>query len=111
MRARPSAGLLCFVAPVGGGGVDVVLAEDFAGGAVGDGDGGRADEDEDWLSAVGVADAEVVHAAGSAEADLASGVDVVQADPVVVVVVGGGGGRFWGGLVGVGRGVRSFAGF
>ena len=94
------------VAPVVVVGVDGVFAEDFAGGVVDDGDVVGVDQEGDWLSGVGGADAEVVHPAGAAEADFAVAVDVVGADPVVRpvgVVVGWGG--FRGGGVGVGGGV------
>jgi hypothetical protein len=89
------------VAPVVVVGVDGVFAEDFAGGVVDDGDVVGVDQDGDWLSGVGGADAEVVHPAGAAEADFAVAVDVVGADPVVraVGVVG------WGGFGGCGVGV------
>ena len=50
------------------------------------------------------ADAEVVHAAGSADADLAAVADVVVADPVVAGCSWAGRERFRGGLIGVGRG-------
>jgi hypothetical protein len=40
-------------------------------------------ESQDLPAVVGGADAEVVHAAGMADADLAAGVDVVVAQPVV----------------------------
>ncbi len=60
-----------------------VFAEDLAGVEVDDGDGGFVDEGEDAFAAVVRADAEVVHAAGAAEADVAVGVDVVVAEPVV----------------------------
>jgi hypothetical protein len=52
---------------------------------------------------VGCADAEVVHAAGAAEADLAETVDVVVADPVVRLAGLSGWRGFDGGTVGVGR--------
>lgn len=110
LRAWPSAGLSLFVAPVGSGGVDVVFAEDFAGGAVDDGDGGWVGEQEDWLASVGVADAEVVHASGSAEGDLAAGVDVVDPDAVVVAVAGVWGAGFGGCVVGGGGGGGSVEG-
>ena len=58
---------------------------------------------EDFLAAVSDADAQVVHAAGAADADLAAGVDVVVAQPVVAVR-GGGGPGFGPGPVGLARG-------
>ena len=79
------------------------VAEDFAGGEVDDGDGGVVGDGEDACAAVGGADAEVVHAAGAAEADLPVVVDVVVAEPVVAGAVSGGSG-FGRGGVGV-RGV------
>ena len=63
------------------------MAEDSRRCAVGDGDGGGVDEDEHGDAGVAVADAEMVHPAGSAEGDLAELVDVVEADAVVVSVV------------------------
>ena len=59
-------------------------------------------EREDAFAGVGGADAEVVHAAGAAEAHLAVGVEPVVAQAVVAwgVPVGGWGG-FGGGAVGV----------
>jgi hypothetical protein len=92
------------VAPVAAFGVDGVLAEDFAGVCVDHGDGVSVDEDGHCGTCVGGADAEVVHAAGATEADLAEAVDVVVADPVVrpgVLVEWGG---FDGGGIGLGRG-------
>jgi len=71
------------VAPVAAGGVDVVLGEDFAGVEVDDGDGGGVGEGEDAFAGVGSADAEVVHAAGVADGDVAVVVDSVVAEPVV----------------------------
>ena len=59
------------------------MAEDFAGVAVDHGDGVGIDEDGYGLACVGGADAEVVHVAGAAEADLAEAVDVIVACPVV----------------------------
>ena len=49
-------------------------------------------EREDAFAGVCAADAEVMHASGSAEADLAGGVEPVVAQPVVAggVSVGGG---------------------
>ena len=51
-----------------------------------DGDGGVVDEDEDAFAAVSCSDAEVVHAAGSAETDFSVDGDVVVSNPVVVAV-------------------------
>jgi hypothetical protein len=93
--------LFVLVSPVAAVGVDDVFAEDFAGVAVEHGDGVGVDEDGDGLTFVGGADAEVVHAAGAPEADLAEVVDVVIADAVVRSVVLG----RWGGLDGGGIGV------
>ena len=53
----------------------------------------------------GCADAEVVHGAGAAEADLAEAVDVIGADPVVRIIGSIGWSGFGGGGVGVGWGV------
>jgi hypothetical protein len=85
-------------------GVDGVCAEDFAGVLVDHGDGVGVDEDGDGLAFVGGADAEVVHAAGSAEADFAEAVDVAGADPVVRLGASVGWGGFDGGVIGVGWG-------
>jgi hypothetical protein len=98
----PSAGWFVLVAPVAAVGVDGVFAEDFAGVLVDHGGGVGVDEDGDCLACVGGADAEVVHAAGAAEADLAEAVDVVVADSVVRIVCVAG----WGGLDGGGVGLR-----
>jgi hypothetical protein len=73
---------LLFVAPVGAGGIDVVDGQDLAGPEFDDGDAGGVGESQDFPALVGGADAEVVHAAGMADADLAAGVDVVVAQPV-----------------------------
>ena len=92
------------VAPVAAVGVDDVFAEDFAGVLVDHGDVVCVDEDCYCGTCVGGADAEMVHAAGSAEADLAEAVDVVVADSVVRIGAVCG----WDGLdrggIGVGRG-------
>jgi hypothetical protein len=71
---------------------------------VDDGDGVGVDEDGHGRAGVGCADAEVVHAAGAAEADLAEAVDVVGADPVVRLAALVGRGGFDGGGIGLGRG-------
>ena len=105
--AWPSAGWFVLVAPVAAVGVDGVLAEDFAGVVVEHGDGVGVDEDCHRLACMDGADAEVVHAAGAAEADLAEAVDVVVADAVVRIVAlsswggldGGGIGLGWGGAM------------
>jgi hypothetical protein len=89
------------VAPVAAAGVDGVFAEDFAGVLVDDGDGVGVDEDGHRRTCVGGADAEMVHAAGAAETDLAEAVDVVVADPVVRIA----GLSSWGGFDGGGMGV------
>jgi hypothetical protein len=75
--------LFVLVAPVAAVGVDGVGAEDFAGVCVEHGDGVGVDEDGHRLTFVGGADAEVVHAAAAAEADLAEAVDVVVTDAIV----------------------------
>jgi hypothetical protein len=79
-----------------------VGGQDFAGSQFDDGDAGLVGDREDFLAAVGGADAEVVHAAGAAEGHLAFGVEPVVAQAVVAlgVAVGGGDG-FGGGSVGV----------
>ena len=71
------------VAPVAAVGVDGVLAEHFAGVALDHGEGVSIDEDRHGLAFVGGADAEMVHAASAAQADLAEGINVVVADTVV----------------------------
>ena len=92
------------VAPVAAVGVDGVGAEDFAGGEVDDGDGGLVEDGEDAALCVVGADAEVVHAAGAPEADLAEAVDVVGADSVVRIAALVGRGGFDGGGIGLGGG-------
>jgi hypothetical protein len=79
----PSAGWFVLISPVAAVGVDGVFAEDFTGVLVDDGDGVGVDEDGHRLTFVGGADAEVVHAAGAAEAGLAEAVDVIVTDPIV----------------------------
>src|SRR5215217_6980064 len=69
-----SAGFVVLVAPVAAAGVDGVFAEDFAGVAVDHGDGVWIDEDGHRRTCMDGADAEVMHAAGAAEADLAEAV-------------------------------------
>jgi hypothetical protein len=104
-RPGPSARASLFVAPVAAGGVDVVDGQDVAGPQFDDGDAGGVGEGEDFPAAVSGADAEVVHPAGVADADLAAVVDVVVAQPVVAA--GGGGGSSFGqspgGVAGVER--------
>jgi hypothetical protein len=58
------------VAPVSAVGVNGVLAENLTGVCVEHGDGVSVDEDCHRLTCMDGADAEVVHAAGAAEADL-----------------------------------------
>nr|WP_282826564.1 hypothetical protein [Gulosibacter sediminis] len=93
-----------FVSPVAAVGVDVVGGEHSAGGEVGDGDGGVVGDREDAFAVVRGADAEVVHAAGAAEADLAVA-DAVVAQSVVRGVGVIAGDRFRGRGEGLGRGV------
>jgi hypothetical protein len=71
------------VAPVVFVGLDEVVAEDLAGGVVGDGHGCFVGEDEDGFSGVVVADSEVVEFSGSSEGEFAELVDGVVADSVV----------------------------
>jgi hypothetical protein len=73
------------------GWVELEVAEEFSGLGVDDADVEVVDDEGDGYADVGAADADVVHAPGSSEADCACGVYVVVADPVVrvVVVVGG----------------------
>ncbi|HEY1119379.1 MAG TPA: hypothetical protein VGE43_16815, partial [Acidimicrobiales bacterium] len=68
---------------VAAGWVEGEVAEELAGGGVDDADVEVVDEDDDGLSGVGAADADVVHLAGSAEGDGAVGVDAVVSEPVV----------------------------
>ncbi len=68
-----------------------MFAEDFAGVEVDDGDGGFVGDGEDAFAGVASSDAEVVHAAGAADADVSVGVDAVVAEPVVVGEVSFGG--------------------
>ena len=63
------------VAPVVAAGVDGVGAEDLASVAVEHGDGVWIDEDCHRLTFVEGANAEVMHATGAAEADLAEAVE------------------------------------
>ena len=80
--------------------------ENLAGVEIGDGDVVVVGEGEHAFAGVGDANAEVVHAAGAADADLAFGVDPVIAQPVVALGVPVGGGEgFGGGSVGVAGGV------
>ena len=65
------------------GGVEGEVAEHFAGGGVDDADVEVVDEGEDGLGGVGAADADVVHAPGSAEGDDAGLVHAVAPDAVV----------------------------
>lgn len=62
----------------------MVFAEDFAGVEVGHGDGGFVGDGEDAFAGVTAADAEVVHAGGSADADVPVAVDAVVAELVLV---------------------------
>ena len=64
-----------------------MAGEHFAGGEVGDGDLVVVGEREDAFAGVCGADAEVVHAAGAADAHLAFGVEPVVAQPVVALCV------------------------
>ena len=112
------------VSPVAAVGVVHVFTEDLSAVKVDHGDGVGVDEDCHRRARVGGADAEVVHAAGPAETDLAEPVDVVIADPVVRIAAlsrwrgldGSGVGLGWGGaaertmrpdvVVDVGEGVQ-----
>jgi hypothetical protein len=87
--------LFVLVAPVAAVGVDGVFAEDFAGVCVDHGDVVGVDENGDRRTCVGGANAEVVHPAGAADADLAEAVNVVVTDPVVRPAVL----SRWGGLM------------
>jgi hypothetical protein len=79
--------------------------EDLAGVELDDGDVVVVGEREDAFARVGGADAEVVHAAGAAEAHLVFGVEPVVAQAVVAGLVAvAGRGRFRGRAVGVARG-------
>ena len=62
-----------------------MFAEDLAGVEVDDGDGCFVDEGEDAFAAVLIADAEVVHAGGAAQAHFSVGADVVVAEPEVAL--------------------------
>ena len=81
------------------GGVEGELADEGAGGGVGDPDVQVLDEHEDAGSGVGSAYADVVEAAGVAQGDDAGGIDGVAAD-AAVFGGGAGGGGFGSGLVG-----------
>jgi hypothetical protein len=89
-RPGPSARASLFVAPVGAGWVDVAGGQDFSGSQFDDGDAGHVGDREDFLAAVGGADAQMVHAAGPADAYLAACINVVVAQPVVAVRGAGG---------------------
>ena len=95
-------------------GIECEVSEEFSGGGVDDADVVAVDELEDLGSGVFGADADVVHAAVDAEAELAEGIDLVVEDPVVGVgaAVGGWAG-FGAGLVGGGRplSLRTDAGY
>jgi hypothetical protein len=67
------------------GGVDVEVADEFAGGGVDDPDVEVADEHENAGSGVGSADADVVQSAVDPQGQAAVGVDAVGADPLVAV--------------------------
>ena len=73
--------------PVVAVGVDVVLAEDLAGGLLGEGDLKVVDDHEDAFSGVGYANAEMVETAGPSEGEFAELVDSVEPDPVVTLEV------------------------
>ena len=92
------------VAPVAAVGVDGVLAENLAGVCVEHGDGVSVDADCHRFACMDGADAEVVHAAGAAEADLAEAVDVAIADAVVGIVALSSWGGLDGGGLSLGRG-------
>ena len=77
--------------------------QDFSGPQFDDGDAGGVGEGEDFPAVVSGANAQVVHAAGVADADLAALVDVVVTQPVVAAGAGGGRGLRQG-AVGVARG-------
>jgi len=68
------------------GWVELEVADEFTGGGVDDSDVEVFDDEDDGGAGEGSADADVVHAAGSAEADGAGGVDVVVADSVMGAV-------------------------
>ena len=77
--------------------------QDFPGAELDDGDAVGVGQSEDLLAAVSDADAEVVHPAGAADADLAALVDMVVTQPVVTARAAGG--RSFGqGPVGLARG-------
>jgi len=78
-----------------------VFAEDLSGVEVDHGGGGFVGDGEDAFAGVAASDAEVVHAAGSADADVSVGVDPVVAEPVAVGQASFGRECFRGGLVGL----------
>ena len=63
------------------------MAEDLAGGLLGEGDLEVVDDHEDAFSGVDDANAEVVETAGPSEGEFAELVDSVEPDPVVALVV------------------------
>ncbi|WP_158090711.1 hypothetical protein [Mycobacterium saskatchewanense] len=77
---RPSAGVFVLVAPVVFVGVDGVAAQDVVAGFADDGDGVVGDQDQDWGTGVGAADAQVVQVAAVAQGEFAELVDGVVAD-------------------------------
>src|SRR5690625_1915543 len=89
---------------VGAGGVEGVFGEDLAGGGVDDGGVVVMDQGDDLGAGVGASDAEVEHAPGVAQADLAAVVDGVVAHPPDVGVLGRGGGGFGDEVVSLGGG-------
>jgi hypothetical protein len=73
-RPWPTAGVFFLVGSVVAVRVDGVLAEDFAGVGVDDGDGVVVDEEERGSAGVVAADAEVVEFAGPAEGEFSAAV-------------------------------------
>ena len=82
-RPGPSARGSLWVSPVGFGGFDEVGGEDLGGFEFDDGHGGFVGDGEDSFAGVGVADSEVMHAAGSAEAHLSELIEAVVTQAVV----------------------------
>ena len=82
-----------------------MLAEDFAGGEFCDGDGGVVDEHEDPFASIFFSDSEVMHFPSPTQCGFPSGVEPVDADPVMGGLGQGLGCGFDGRVVGVLRGV------
>jgi len=86
---RPESCWFWFPRPVVLVGFDEVLAEEFPFGEFCDGDCCVIDEDEDSFASVFFSDSEVMHFPGPTQCGFPSGIEPVDADPVVGGVGGG----------------------